>query len=134
MFFTSFIDSDASGSLDFQDSWFVPNHSQYFNILDDHEVQVQPGIYEISFSCLIEQADDTHGATVYLSDSAGSAVKDFSYKLSPGTGTQMNFSQSVLFRFEEVTNLQVISNILGDEGTSNVIVSGVNLLIKKIHE
>lgn len=46
----------------------------------------------------------------------------------------MYFSRTVLFRFEDVTTLYVEFNVLGDEGTSNVSVSEVNLVLKKVHD
>lgn len=45
----------------------------------------------------------------------------------------MSFSQTILFRFEEATILQATVDILGEEGTSNVVVSSVNLIMKKIY-
>ena len=46
----------------------------------------------------------------------------------------MSFSQNIVFRFEKLTVLEVGADILGDSGTSNVVITGVNLTIKKIHE
>ena len=46
----------------------------------------------------------------------------------------MFFSQSIIFRFEKITTLKASTNLLGDEASSKVIVSDVNLLMKKIHE
>ena len=45
----------------------------------------------------------------------------------------MNFSQTTVFRFEASTILEVVASIIGDEGTSNVTITDVNLLMKKIH-
>lgn len=45
----------------------------------------------------------------------------------------MRFSQVTFFKFDTLTTLQVMVNILGEEDTSNVTISDVNLLIKKIH-
>ena len=121
-------------STNVHDSWLIPNESEYFSILNDTEIEVQPGIYEITFSGLIEQADETHGATFYLQNSEGSALKDLTFKLEPNSGKQMSFSQNIVFRFEKLTVLEVGADILGDSGTSNVVITGVNLTIKKIHE
>ena len=46
----------------------------------------------------------------------------------------MHFSQDILFRFEKANTLKVETSILGDEGTSNIVISNTNLLMKKIHE
>ena len=46
----------------------------------------------------------------------------------------MSFAKTILFRFEEETTLDVTANITGDLNTSNVNISDVTLLIKKIHE
>ena len=134
VFFTSYEELENSGVASLLDSWIVPNPSDYFTILNNTEIEVQPGIYEIIFSGLIENIDDTHGATLYLQTKEGDAIKDLSFELLAGNGTQMNFSQDILFRFEKVTNLQTIVDITGDIGTSNVKVSGINLVMKKIHE
>ncbi len=134
IFFTSFVETDTSEKMTFQDSWFVPNKTEFFQILNDSDVQVKAGIYELAFSGLIEQADDTHGAQVYLQTSEGEAVHDLTFKLEGGSGKQLSFSQTILFRFEKDTILQVMANILGDEDTSDIIISDVNLLMKKIHE
>lgn len=45
----------------------------------------------------------------------------------------MHFSQVTFFKFDTLPKLQVMVNILGEEDTSNVTISDVNLLIKKIH-
>lgn len=134
LFFTSFSDIKDSNKMVLEDSWLVPSESEYFTILNDTDIEVQPGIYEITFSGLINNSDDTHGATFYLQNGEGSALKDLTFELSIGNGKQMNFSQTIIFRFENVTVLEVVANILGDTDTSNVIVSNVNLLMKKIHE
>ena len=80
LLFSSFIDTSTSEKMSINDSWLIPNESEYFSILNDTEIEVQPGIYEITFSGLIEQADDTHGATFYLQNSEGSALKDLTFK------------------------------------------------------
>ena len=134
LFFTSFSDTKDSNKMVLEDSWFVPSESEYFTILNDTDIEVQPGIYEITFSGLVNDSDDTHGAAFYLQNSEGSALKDLTFELPIGNGKQMNFSQTIIFRFENVTVLEVIADILGDTGTSNITISSVNLLMKKIHE
>lgn len=131
---TGFIDTNITDTLILQDVWVIPNPSQYFEILNQSDIQIQPGIYEITLSGLIKKADESHGATFYLQTNKGAAIKDLSFELPMNTGKQMHFSQTILFRFEEITILQVLSSILGEEITSNVVISDVNLLIKKIHE
>ena len=134
VFFTSYEELENSKVASLQDSWIVPNPSNYFTILNNTEVEVQPGIYEIVFSGLIENIDDDHSASLYLQTKEGDAIKDLSFELLAGNGKQMNFSQDILFRFEKVTILQVVIDITGDIGTSNVKASGINLVMKKIHE
>lgn len=134
LFFTSFSDTNDSNKMTFEDSWFIPSESKYFTILNDTDIEVQPGIYEITFSGLVNDSDDTHGATFYLQNIEGSALKDLTFELSIGSGKQMTFSQTIIFRFEKVTVLEAVANILGDASTSNVTISSVNLLMKKIHE
>lgn len=134
IFFTSFVETDTSEKMTFQDSWFVPNRSEFFQVLNDSDVQVKAGIYELAFSGLIEQADDTHGAQVYLQTSEREAIHDLIFKLAIGDGKQLSFSQTILFRFEKDTILQVVADIIGDSDTSNITISNVNLLMKKIHE
>ncbi len=133
LFFTGFMDIATTSEMTLQDPWLIPNPSEYFIVLNDTEIEVTPGIYQITLSGLVSGADDTHGATLYLKNDTGAAIKDLSFTLSPGDGKQASFSQTILFRFEEDTILQVDVSILGDQATSNVIVSDVNLLMKKIH-
>lgn len=133
LFFTGFEDTDISGAMVMSNTWFIPNQSEHFKLLSDDQLEVQPGVYEITLAGLIEQADVDHGANFYLKTNEGSAIKDLSYQLPIGEAKQMHFSNVTIFRFDKVTPLQVFVNILGDEMTSNVIISGVNLLIKKIH-
>lgn len=133
IFFASFEDINYSDVMNLKDTWLVPNPSNYF-FVNDNDIEVTPGIYEITFSGLIEQADEQHGATFYLQTKDGLAIKELTYKLSVGDGKQMHFSQTILFRFENITTLQAINSILGDVNTSNVIVSNVTLVMKKLHE
>lgn len=133
MFFTGFIDTQESGVMTFTNTWFIPNEEKYFKLLDNNQIEVVPGIYEITLSGLIEQVDIDHGATFYLKTNEGSAIKDLTYLLPIGEAKQMHFSNVTIFRFEDITPLQVVADILGDEVTSRVRVSNVNLLIKKIH-
>lgn len=133
LFFAGFNDASSSVTMDITDPWFIPNPSEYFSVSGTTDVVVLPGIYEITFSGLIEGADDNHGAVLYLKDEKGSAIKDFTFNLTQGNGKQAHFSQTIIFRFEETTTLQSVATILGDEGTSQVKVSDVNLLLKRLH-
>lgn len=129
-----FLETDTSGVMTYQNPWIIPNPSSYFNLINDSDIEVQPGIYEIVFSGLIKDADDTHGGTFYLQTIEGSAIRDLIFELLPTDGKLMHFSQSIVFRFEDVTTLQVLAEIYGDEHDSNVNITDVNLLMKKIHE
>lgn len=134
LFFTSFLDTRIQGEMLIDTPWLIPNPSPYFSLPSTSEIEVQPGIYEITLSGLIEEADDTHGAEVYLMDDKGSAIKGLSFRLPAGNTRQMHFSQTIVFRFEDTTILQSMVSILGEHDTSNVNIAEVNLLIKKIHE
>ena len=134
LLFTSFIDMTIPEKLKLQDTWFIPDSSDYFEVVNDTDLDVQPGVYEITFSGVIEDLDELHGAEIYLSDSKGSAIKDLNFKLEQGTSKIFSLSQAIVFRFENVTNLNVDFSITGDETTSNVIASNVYLIMKKIHE
>lgn len=133
LLFANFIDSQDSGKLIIDNSWIIPNQSEYFLKLSNTEIEIQPGIYEITFSGLIEQADDTHGATFYLQNNEGDAIKDLTFTLEPGNGKQMSFSQNIVFRFEKTTILEVVADIIGDNN-SDVTITSVNLTMKKIKE
>ena len=132
--FASFIDTNNSQKMNIQDKWLVPSTSKYFKIINDQEIEIQPGIYEINLSGQISQADDTHGAEFYLINNDGSAIKDLSFELKQGQGKQIHYSQSILFRFEKQDTLRVETNLLGDTNPSNLIISNVTLLIKKLKE
>ena len=120
--------------MEFENTWFVPNPSEYFKLLDNSHIEVEPGIYKISFSCYITGVDADHGIEVYLMDDTGAATQDFDYKLEQGTLSQMNYSRVILFRFEKPTILSVSVVLIGDKGTSSVKVSDTNLVLEKIHE
>lgn len=130
----SFLENEDTGVMEFDNTWFVPNPSEYFKLLDNSHIEVEPGIYKISFSCYITGVDADHGIEVYLMDDTGAAIKDFDYKLEQGTLSQMNYSRVILFRFEKTTILSVSVVLIGDKGTSNVKVSDTNLVLEKIHE
>ena len=134
LFSAGFIDTQETGDMVFQDPWFIPNQSSYFKLIGDKELEVQPGIYEINLSGQISQADDTHGAEFYLINNEGSAIKDLSFELKQGQGKQIHYSQSILFRFEKQDTLRVETNLLGDTTPSNLTISNVTLLIKKLKE
>lgn len=130
----SFLETKDTGVMGFDNTWLVPNPSEYFKLLDNSQIEVEPGIYKISFSSYMTGVDADHGIEVYLMDDTGAAIKDFDYKLEQGTLSQMNYSRVVLFRFEKTTVLSVSVVLLGDKGTSNVKVSDTNLVLEKIHE
>lgn len=134
IFFTSLEDTNTTEAMPLNDIWIIPSNTEYFTVISDTEVSVEPGIYEIVLSGLISQVDDTHGATFYLKNTSGSAIKDLSFQLLAGPTKQMYFSQDIIFRFEDTTTLEVMASIEGDEDTSSVTITDVNLLLKKIHE
>ena len=99
------------------ETWLVPEPSEYFIVPNNTEVEVVPGIYEIDLSGYIDGVDNTHGGSFYLVDSTGSAIKDLTFEL-----------------LEDDKILEVMTNLTGDINTSNVEVKDVTLLMKKIHE
>ena len=123
----------VTGEMIIQDPWLIPNPSEYISIISESKIEIEPGIYEITLTGLIENADEDHGAAFYLKNEDGAAIKDLSFQLPIGEGKIMHFSQVTFFKFDTLTTLQVMVNILGEEDTSNVTISDVNLLIKKIH-
>ena len=60
-------------------------------------------------------------------------VMDLPFQLLAGLTTQMHFSQTIIYTFDTETPLQVQAEITGQQDTSNVRVSDVNLLMKKIY-
>lgn len=134
MFFTGFLETNISSIMQFDIPWLIPNDNKYFNKLNDEEIEVQPGVYEINLSGLIKNADLNHGGEVYLQTSEGTALKDLNFILLAGEDKKMYFSKNILFRFENPTILQVATNIIGDINDSNVVITEVSLFLKKIHE
>ena len=130
----SFLETEDTGVMGFDNTWLVPNPSEYFKLLGNSQIEVEPGIYKISFSSYMTGVDADHGIEVYLMDDTGAAIKDLDYKLEQGTLSQMNYSRVVLFRFEKTTMLSVSVVLIGDKGTSSVKVSDTNLVLEKIHE
>ena len=134
IFYTNFLDTKETNNMTFENPWFIPNEPEFFEKIDNSSVKVLPGIYQITMSGLIKEADSTHGAEIYLQDENGSAFKDLTFKLEANKGNQMYFTRTIFFRFENETTLQVATNIIGDIGTSNIAISDVNLALIKIHE
>ncbi len=60
MFYTSFVDTKAEGLLTISSPWQIPNLSNYFEVVNENEVLVKPGIYEITLD------DNAHGGHFYL--------------------------------------------------------------------
>lgn len=134
IFFASYNDTNDAIAMVINDTWLVPELSEYFIIPNNTEVEVVPGIYEIDLSGYIDGVDNTHGGSFYLVDSTGAAIKDLNFELLLGDISRMYFSKNILFRFEEDTILEIMTNLTGDINTSNVGVKDVTLLMKKIHE
>lgn len=134
MIFASFQDTQQTETMTVEDTWIVPSTTEYFKIKNQNEIEIVPGIYEITFSGHIKEVDTTHEAELYIKTEEGSSIKDLHYKLESGDLSQMQFSQSILFRFEKTTTLQVETNITGNQATSNIKVENTTLIIKKIHE
>ena len=134
IFFASYNDTNDVEAMIINETWLVPEPSEYFIVPNNTEVEVVPGIYEIDLSGYIDGVDNTHGGSFYLVDSIGAAIKDLTFELLLGDISKMYFSKNILFRFEEDTILEVMTNLTGDINTSNVEVKDVTLLMKKIHE
>lgn len=134
IFFASYNDTNDIEAMIINETWLVPESSEYFIVPNNTEVEVVPGIYEIDLSGYIDGVDNTHGGSFYLVDSTGSAIKDLTFELLLGDISKMYFSKNILFRFEEDTILEVMTNLTGDINISNVEVKDVTLLMKKIHE
>lgn len=132
--FASYNDTNDVIAMILNDTWLVPEPSEYFIIPNNTEVEVSPGIYEINLSGIVSGVDTTHGGSFYLKDSTEAAIKDLTFELSMGNISEMYFGKAILFRFEEDTILEVMASMTGDINTSNVVVKYVTLLMRKIHE
>ena len=132
MFYTSYVDTKLEGELTIASPWLIPNPSDYFEVVNENEVLVKPGIYEITLSGLISGADNAHGGHFYLQDENGSEFRALSFSFPQSNGKYAQFYQTTLLRFEEDTKLSVNTIILGGAAASNVEFSNVNLMIKKI--
>lgn len=132
MFYTSYVDTKLEGLLTISSPWLIPNPSDYFEVVNENEVLVKPGIYEITLSGLISGADNAHGGHFYLQDENGSEFRALSFSFPQSNGKYAQFYQTTLLRFEEDTKLSVNTIILGGASASNVEFSNVNLMIKKI--
>ncbi len=133
MFYTSFLDTTNEGALIINEPWLIPNTSAYFEIVNDNEVLIKPGIYEITLTAFISGADNAHGGVVYLQDENQTSVKDLYFKLEQGEGKIMHFYQTILLRIEEDTKYSVNVEVLGGLAASNVKFSDINLIFKKIY-
>lgn len=132
--FASYNDTNDVIAMILNDTWLVPEPSEYFIIPNNTELEVSPGIYKINLSGIVSGVDTTHGGGFYLKDSTEAAIKDLTFELSMGNISEMYFGKAILFRFEEDAILEVMASMTGDINTSNVVVKDVTLLMRKIHE
>lgn len=72
----SFFENEDTGVMEFENTWFVPNPSEYFKLLDNSHIDVEPGIYKILFSTYITGVDVDHGIEVYLMNDTGAAIQE----------------------------------------------------------
>lgn len=126
MFYTSFVDTKEEGLLTISSPWLIPNPSDYFEVVNENEVLVKPGIYEITLSGLISGADNAHGGHFYLQDENGSEFRALSFCFHQSNDKYAWFYQTTLLRFEENAKLSVNTIILGGASASNVEFSNVN--------
>lgn len=130
VFYTSFNDT-SEGLLEIDTPWLIPNPSKCFTILNDTEILISPGVYEIMLSGVISNTDDAHGGHIYLQDGNASEIKALSFNYPAGSGAFMQFSDTTILRFEVETTLSVNTLILGDAHSSNVVFSNANLCLKR---
>lgn len=133
MFYTSYMDTKEDGLLTISEPWLIPNPNDNFEILNEHEILIKPGIYEITMASFISGADNTHGGIIYLQDENKTSIKDLYFKLEQDEGKVMHFYQTSLLRIENDTKYSVFVNVLGDQLSSNVKFSNINLILKKLY-
>ena len=132
LLFASYGETNYSRELPIQESIVIPVISEHF-LITDTTIAVKQGTYEITFAGSIEKVDDSHGGIFYLKDTDNKVIMDLSFMLPAGSTTQMHFSQTIIYTFNEDNILQVQAGILGDTDSSKVIISDINLIMKKIH-
>lgn len=71
-----FLENEDTGVMEFENTWLVPNPSEYFKLLDNSHIEVELGIYKILFSTYITGVDVDHGIEVYLMDDTGAAIQE----------------------------------------------------------
>ena len=133
MFYTSYMDTKEEGLLTISEPWLIPNPNDNFEILNEHEILIKPGIYEITMASFISGADNTHGGIIYLQDENKTSIKDLYFKLEQDEGKVMHFYQTSLLRIENDTKYSVFVSVLGDQLSSNVKFSNINLILKKLY-
>lgn len=133
MFYTSYMDTKEEGLLTISEPWLIPNPNDNFKILNEHEILIKPGIYEITMASFISGADNTHGGIIYLQDENKTSIKDLYFKLEQDEGKVMHFYQTSLLRIENDTKYSVFVSVLGDQLSSNVKFSNINLILKKLY-
>ena len=90
-FYTSFVDTKEEGLLTISSPWLIPNPSDYFEVVNENEVLVKPGIYEITLSGLISGADNAHGGHFYLQDENGSEFRALSFCFHQSNDKTLSF-------------------------------------------
>lgn len=133
-FFSDFNDVTKDDELLFNNIWIIPNDLKTFNVIDNKQVKIIPGIYEISISGLASGIDENNEAEIYLQTIQGTAIKDLSFKFPKGNISYSYFSKNTIYRFEQETTLEIKTNITSDNNNSLITISALNLILKKIHE
>ncbi len=121
---------NVSGDLQIEKSRIIPDNSSIYTINGD-EVQVETGVYEITYCGNLKKPEQTGQALLNLYvmvNGSSTTLPDMGIYLA-GDDTYTYFSSTGVFDFTQKRNLVVN---LAFFGTTNVEVDKVNVLIKKI--
>ncbi len=122
---------NIQGDLDIEKNKIYPTNSSNYTIIGQ-EVQMGPGLYEITYSGYLKKPGTTGQAVLHLlaiTSSATTTLPDMDIELL-GDNQYTYFSSTGVFEFDQTINLCVS---LGFYNTPTVETDHVNVLIKKLN-
>lgn len=130
--FVSYAETNYSRTMPIQESKMIPADNNIFYIPNNTDITIiQEGTYEITLCGIISGVTTSNGGIFLLNDETGKVVQDLSFNLPAGNTSVVNFSEVIITDLKASTTLSVRCGITGDQSTSGIKFTCVNLVVKK---
>lgn len=132
--FASYMDTTAAGIARVGATRIIPGYNKLFSIANN-EIEVKlTGVFEVTLCGRISGVTNDTGASFSLYNATtGEDVSDLIFELDKGNTPDMDFSETNVVDIIGPAKLQLKTNISGDQDTSNIKFSYMNVLIKSFH-